>query len=104
MEARAKRHRECAAALIDGMGELGFAPLVEERLRLPSLTTFRLPDAVVREGEAGVRRRLLEGYGIEVGGGLGALAGRVWRVGLMGENARLTNIEALLSALRRTLP
>lgn len=103
MELRTERHRVCAAALIEGMGELGFTPLVEEALRLPSLTTFLLPDALARKGEAGVRRELLDDYGIEVGGGLGKLAGRIWRVGLMGENARLTNVEALLSALRRAL-
>ena len=56
-----------------------------------------------RQGEAKLRARLLEGYGIEVGGGLGKLAGHIWRVGLMGENARITNVEALLSALRREL-
>ena len=67
------------------------------------LTTLRLPDSVVRRGEAALRRRLLDAYGIEVGGGLGTLAGKIWRVGLMGENARHTNVEALLSALRREL-
>ena len=56
-----------------------------------------------RQGEADVRRALLDRYGIEVGGGLGALAGRIWRVGLMGENARVINVEALLFALRKEL-
>ena len=66
-------------------------------------TTGRLPEQVSRRGEAALRRRLLDGYGIEVGGGLGKLAGQIWRIGLMGENARLTNVEALLSSLRREL-
>jgi alanine-glyoxylate transaminase/serine-glyoxylate transaminase/serine-pyruvate transaminase len=67
------------------------------------LTTLRLPDAVLRRGEAELRRSLLDRYGIEVGGGLGKLAGQVWRIGLMGENARLINVEALLFALRKEL-
>jgi alanine-glyoxylate transaminase/serine-glyoxylate transaminase/serine-pyruvate transaminase len=103
MEVREQRHREAAAALLEGLAPFGFEPLVEESVRLPMLSTLRLPEAVTRRGEAALRRRLLERYGIEVGGGLGKLAGQIWRVGLMGENARLTNVEALLSALRREL-
>ena len=101
MEQRAARHRSAAESLVDGMRGLGFEPLVEPRHRLPMLTTLRLPEAVQRGGEAKLRRTLLERYGIEVGGGLGKLAGQVWRVGLMGENARLINVEALLFALGR---
>jgi alanine-glyoxylate transaminase/serine-glyoxylate transaminase/serine-pyruvate transaminase len=103
MEARAERHRQAAAALIEGMAELGFEPLVSEPFRLPMLTTLRLPERIDKSGEADLRRRLLSNYSIEVGGGLGKLAGKIWRVGLMGENARLTNIECLLNALRREL-
>jgi alanine-glyoxylate transaminase/serine-glyoxylate transaminase/serine-pyruvate transaminase len=83
--------------------ERRFEPLVAPGIRLPMLTTVRLPDAVQRQGEAALRRRLLDHYGIELGGGLGSLAGRIWRIGLMGENARLANVEALLTALRREL-
>ena len=103
MPAREARHREAAADLIERLGALGFEPLVDEAIRLPQLTTLRLPAAVLDAGEADLRRRLLDEHGIEVGGGLGKLAGHIWRIGLMGENARLTNIEALLSALRREL-
>ena len=103
MEIRTKRHVECAKALVEGVLPLGFTPLVEEAHRLPMLISLRLPDAVTRSGEAALRQRLLERYGIELGAGLGALAGRIWRIGLMGENARLTNVEALLNALRREL-
>jgi alanine-glyoxylate transaminase/serine-glyoxylate transaminase/serine-pyruvate transaminase len=67
------------------------------------LTALRLPERVVAMGEAGLRRQLLDKYGIEVGGGLGPLAGRIWRVGLMGENARITSVERLLCALRREI-
>jgi alanine-glyoxylate transaminase/serine-glyoxylate transaminase/serine-pyruvate transaminase len=54
-------------------------------------------------GEAKLRRRLLDDHGIEVGGGLGKLAGSVWRVGLMGENARVENVARLVEALRKLL-
>ena len=54
-------------------------------------------------GEAGLRRRLLDAHGIEVGGGLGPLAGRIWRVGLMGDNARAENVDRLLAALAQEL-
>ncbi len=103
MDARAERHRQAATALIEGTAELGFEPLVKEPFRLPMLTTLRLPERIQQGGEADLRRRLLANYGIEVGGGLGKLAGQIWRIGLMGENARLTNIECLLNALRREL-
>jgi alanine-glyoxylate transaminase/serine-glyoxylate transaminase/serine-pyruvate transaminase len=103
MSARTLRHTESARALIDGLDALGFEPLVEAEHRLPMLTSVRLPEAVRAADEAGLRRQLLEKYRIEVGGGLGALAGEIWRIGLMGENARLTNVEALLNALRREI-
>jgi alanine-glyoxylate transaminase/serine-glyoxylate transaminase/serine-pyruvate transaminase len=100
MEARAERHRRAAVALVASLAPLGFEPLVVEGDRLPSLTTMRLPQTILREGEAQVRRRLLEEYGIEVGAGLGKLAGTVWRIGLMGENAREESVERLVAALR----
>lgn len=103
LEARAARHRQAAASLIEALAPLGFAPLVEAPFRLPPLTTLRLPEAVVQTGEAAVRKRLLEEHGIEVGGGLGKLAGRVWRVGLMGENARPASVSRLAEALRAVL-
>jgi alanine-glyoxylate transaminase / serine-glyoxylate transaminase / serine-pyruvate transaminase len=103
MEARAERHRAAAAALLEGVAPLGFEPLVAEPHRLPMLCALRVPERVAAAGEAGLRRQLLDKYGIEVGGGLGPLAGRIWRIGLMGENARIANVERLLCALRREL-
>jgi alanine-glyoxylate transaminase/serine-glyoxylate transaminase/serine-pyruvate transaminase len=103
MELREARHRDAAAALLEGMRSFGFEPLVEAPYRLPMLSALRLPPALDPAAESQLRRQLLDKYGIEVGGGLGSLAGRIWRIGLMGENARLTNVEALLSALRREL-
>ena len=74
-----------------------------EPIRLPMLTSVRLPARVMASGEAALRRRLLEVHGIEVGGGLGKLAGSIWRIGLMGENARPENVSRLLTALRAEL-
>ncbi len=103
MEIRTKRHAECGHALVEGLLPLGFTPLVEAAHRLPMLVAVSLPDSIRRSGEAALRRRLLDSYGIEVGGGLGSLAGSIWRIGLMGENARLTSVESLLHVLRREL-
>jgi alanine-glyoxylate transaminase/serine-glyoxylate transaminase/serine-pyruvate transaminase len=103
MPAREARHRRAAAALVAAMEPLGFTPLVAERLRLPMLTSLRLPERVLRDGEAALRRRLLDRHGIEVGGGLGKLTGTIWRVGLMGENAREENVALLIGALREEL-
>ncbi len=103
MEARERRHREASAALLEGLAPLGFRPLVDEAFRLPQLNTVLLPEGIVEAGEADLRRRLLLEHGIEVGGGLGKLAGRIWRIGLMGENARPESVERLLTALRAEL-
>lgn len=103
MAAREKRHREASARLLEGLAPLGFEPLVAEPFRLPQLNTVRLPERVVREGEAALRARLLDHWGIEVGGGLGSLAGKIWRIGLMGENARPGPVGRLLGALRDEL-
>jgi len=103
MEARVERHAESAAALIEGLASFGLTPLVAAEHRLPMLTAVVLPERLRGPEEAKLRLRLLQGYGIEVGGGLGSLAGQIWRIGLMGENARITNVEALLCALRREL-
>ncbi len=103
MEARSERHRRAQAALLERLGARGFEPLVEEPVRLPPLTTLRLPESVLARGEADVRRALLTEHDIEVGGGLGKLAGRVWRVGLMGDNARPERVERLAEALEAVL-
>jgi alanine-glyoxylate transaminase/serine-glyoxylate transaminase/serine-pyruvate transaminase len=103
MPARAARHASAADALQEIAQPLGFTSLVDSRWRLPPLTSLRLPERVTSRGEAKVRRELLERYGIEVGGGLGKLAGQIWRVGLMGENARVIHVEALHFALQRVL-
>jgi alanine-glyoxylate transaminase/serine-glyoxylate transaminase/serine-pyruvate transaminase len=100
MPAREARHRETSAALVRELSALGFVPLVAEPFRLPMLNAMRLPDWVLARGEAQLRGQLLERHGIEVGGGLGKLAGSIWRIGLMGENARNASVERLVAALR----
>jgi alanine-glyoxylate transaminase/serine-glyoxylate transaminase/serine-pyruvate transaminase len=103
MPAREARHRAAAAALVEQLAPLGITPLVAPDVRLPTLTTLRLPERAIAAGEAKLRRRLLDEHDIEVGAGLGKLAGRVWRVGLMGENAREENIARLRAALEGVL-
>jgi len=80
-----------------GVEGLGLQFLVEEERRLPVLNALRVPDGV---DDRAVRQRLLQEHGIEIGGGLGPLAARVWRVGLMGYSAREENVARLLTALR----
>ena len=97
---RFERHHTHAAPLWEGLEALGLQPHVPLAHRLPPLTTVMLPEGV---DEAAIRRRLLEAYNVEIAGGLGALKGRVWRVGLMGYSSRRENVLLLLAALRRLL-
>ena len=99
LEARFARHRAAHERLVAGLEPLGFRMLVPSQHRLPMLCAVLPPVA----DEAAVRRRLLDEHGIEIGGGLGKLAGRVWRIGLMGENARPEIVDRLLAALRSLL-
>ncbi|MEA3076740.1 MAG: alanine-glyoxylate transaminase / serine-glyoxylate transaminase / serine-pyruvate transaminase [Actinomycetota bacterium] len=103
LEAAWERHASCGAALQDGLVKLGFELFAEEGHRLPELTTVRLPDAIAGDREPGVRRALLDEYGIEVGGGLGEYVGKVWRIGCMGHTARPRNVALLLAALADVL-
>ncbi|HXI01639.1 MAG TPA: aminotransferase class V-fold PLP-dependent enzyme, partial [Candidatus Saccharimonadales bacterium] len=100
LEARWRRHAAAGAALAEGAAALGLDLLVDPRWRLGVLTTIKVPAGV---DEKEIRRRLLAEEGIEIAGGLGPLAGKVWRVGLMGHGARIENVERLLAALRRLL-
>jgi len=95
------RHHDCGEALQNGLERLGFDLFAEKGHRLPQLTSVwvpldRLPGGV---DEAAARRLLVDRYGIEVGGGLGAYAGKVWRIGCMGNTARMRNVTLLLGAL-----
>jgi alanine-glyoxylate transaminase / serine-glyoxylate transaminase / serine-pyruvate transaminase len=96
LPARIQRHRKNAAALWAGLEGLGLKLLVTEKFRAPSLTTVRIPEGI---DDAAVRRALLSRHNIEVGGGLGTLKGKVWRIGLMGENSHMNNVLLLLAVL-----
>lgn len=94
------RHRAAHEALVFGLGELGLEMLVEEGWRLPMLNTVVVPPGV---DEAKVRLRLREEFLIEIGSGLGPMAGKIWRVGLMGRNASPAVADRFLTALRKCL-
>ena len=79
---------------------MGLGLLVPEPERLPQLNVVPVPEGV---DEARVRRRLLEEYGLEVGAGLGSLAGKVWRIGLMGHGCNLRNVLLCVSAFETVL-
>lgn len=101
LEARWARHQASAELLWAGLAELGLSCHVADPAhRIPSLTTVRVPEGV--EATA-VARALLQKYNIEVAGGFSKLAGKVWRVGLMGHNSRPENVLTLLAALREIL-
>lgn len=100
LEARWARHQRNAQMLWDGLESMGLALHVASAYRLPSLTTVRVPEGV---NEAQVRAKLLNDYNIEIGGGLGELKGKVWRVGLMGYSSRPENVLLFLAALKETL-
>jgi alanine-glyoxylate transaminase/serine-glyoxylate transaminase/serine-pyruvate transaminase len=100
LEAAWARHAECGAALQEGLQAMGLRLFAADGHRLPELTTVWLPDGA---DDATARRALLDDYGIEVGGGLGELAGRGWRIGLMGHTARRRNVTLLLAALGEVL-
>jgi alanine-glyoxylate transaminase/serine-glyoxylate transaminase/serine-pyruvate transaminase len=93
-----ERHARVGEQLQAALPELGFELLAQPGHRLPQLTAARLPAGMV---DAPGRRVLLEDFGIEIGGGLGPLAGTGWRIGLMGHNARTRSVSTLLHALTR---
>jgi alanine-glyoxylate transaminase / serine-glyoxylate transaminase / serine-pyruvate transaminase len=96
LEARIARHQLNSDALMAGLQALDLSPFAQEGHRLPTLNCVRLPAHV---DDRLVRGLLLDEFGIEVGGGLGSLQGKVWRVGLMGESSTFANVLTLLHAL-----
>lgn len=95
-----QRHMKNHLALRAGIEALGLSFIVDEPYRLPQLNSVTIPDGI---DEALVRSRLLNEYNLEIGAGLGALAGKVWRIGLMGHSSRAENILLCLSALEAVL-
>ncbi|MCG7981877.1 MAG: alanine--glyoxylate aminotransferase family protein [Candidatus Thiodiazotropha lotti] len=94
------RHRKMHNALKAGLEAMGLSFIVDEAHRLPQLNAVSIPEGV---DDATVRSRLLNEYNLEIGAGLGALAGKVWRIGLMGHSARAENILLCVSALEAVL-
>jgi alanine-glyoxylate transaminase / serine-glyoxylate transaminase / serine-pyruvate transaminase len=100
LDAAIARHADCGRVLQDGLVDLGLELFAAEGHRLPELTTVWVPDGV---DDAKVRATLLDRYGIEIGGGLGEFAGRVWRIGCMGHTARPRHVTLLLGALAEVI-
>jgi len=94
------RHQSNHELLRDGLEAMGINYLVKKEDRLPQLNSVFVPEGV---DEAAVRTTLLNDYNIEIGAGLGALAGKVWRIGLMGHTSQRENITLCLAALKETL-
>jgi len=100
MENRFARHQGNHELLREGLESLGCKFLVDPQYRLPELNTVFVPPGV---DEAQVRKRLLDEYSIEIGGGLGDLKGKIWRIGLMGASSTPNHVNALLGALSAIL-
>ena len=94
------RHRRNHLALRAGLEAMGLRLVVREEDRLPQLNAVAIPDGV---DDDAVRRRLLEEFSLEIGAGLGALAGKVWRIGLMGHSSNARNVVLCLGALEAVL-
>ena len=96
-----ERHANNAKKLWSGLEDLGLKMHVQEEFRLPTLTTVSIPDGV--DGKA-FALHLLNNFGLEIGIGLGDLAGKVWRIGLMGHNSSENNVNKVLSLMKSELP
>lgn len=101
LEVRWQRHERNHQALKAGLAAIGLAIASQENHQLWTLNSVGIPDGV---DDARVRNALLDEFGIEIGGGLGPLKGKTWRIGLMGESSTAGNVLLLLSAFERVLP
>ena len=95
-----RRHKENSAKFISKLKQIGLEPFVPEGERIPNLITVKIPDGIE---EARVRSELLNKHNLEIGAGLGELAGKIWRIGLMGYNSNEKTIDYCISALKVTL-
>ncbi len=94
------RHKETHDYLVQGLDSLGLDMTVSPESRLPMLNAVNIPDGV---DDTGIRTALIKEHDIEIGAGLGPLAGKIWRIGLMGHTARKENVDRLLAALKVNL-
>jgi alanine-glyoxylate transaminase/serine-glyoxylate transaminase/serine-pyruvate transaminase len=100
LEARFARHVRNHVALKAGLGALELPYIAARGCRLPQLNAVRIPDGV---DDVACRKRLLNEFGIEIGGGLGEFKGKAWRIGLMGYNSRPSSVFQVLPALEQVL-
>ncbi|MCL6266153.1 pyridoxal-phosphate-dependent aminotransferase family protein [Flagellimonas myxillae] len=100
LENRFARHQKNHELLRDNLEALGFEFLVDKQYRLPMLNAVKIPNGV---NDAALRKRLLEEYNIEIGGGLGPFAGKIWRIGLMGESSDANHVNMLVAALKEIM-
>ncbi|WP_310488810.1 alanine--glyoxylate aminotransferase family protein [Chamaesiphon sp. VAR_69_metabat_338] len=94
------RHQTNVEYLWSSLEAIGLTMHVEKQYRLPTLTTVCIPDGIDSKA---VAKKLLTEHNIEIGGGLGELAGKVWRVGLMGYNSRTETVDRLVAALKQVI-
>ncbi len=95
-----RRHKENSGKFISKLKQIGLEPLVPEGERIPNLTAVKVPEGI---DEAKARSELLNKHNLEIGAGLGELAGKIWRIGLMGYNSNEKMIEFCISALKDVL-
>jgi alanine-glyoxylate transaminase/serine-glyoxylate transaminase/serine-pyruvate transaminase len=100
LEKRFVRHKENHVALKSGLAAMGIEYAVAEPHQLPTLNAVKIPNGC---DDKAVRGQLLNEFGIEIGGGLGSMAGKVWRIGLMGDASSRRNVLLFLGALERCL-
>lgn len=100
LEQAITRHRRNHLALVAGLEAMGLKMAVSDQWRLPQLNSVCIPEGV---DDAKVRTRLLQDFDLEIGAGLGALAGKTWRIGLMGHANRERNVMLCLNALETAL-
>ena len=95
-----ERHYKNHLQLKEGLEKLGIGFLVDQEDRLPQLNAIYIPDGV---DDLKTRQKLLNDYNLEIGAGLGVLAGKVWRIGLMGQSSNKNNIEHCLNSLSEAI-
>ena len=93
-----KRHKSNGEKLVKELEKIGLKPIVKENERLPQLTSVSITEGI---DETKVRKSLLDDYNIEIGAGLGELAGKVWRIGLMGYSSNEKNINAMCKCFKK---
>ncbi len=100
LEPRFARHRKMHDKLRAGLRQLDISYVSQEGHHLPMLNAVKIPEGV---DDVATRKRLLNDHSIEIGGGLGAMKAKAWRIGLMGHSATERNVDTLLSALKTIL-